>query len=620
MATQTVAKAARLGREIFKGIQGAGAKLRDLGQIAVSGTKLETPYNKAADSAYLAWRVGVEQVQANLNDLGAALGEFKLSEGLAPYKNLRWPKGEEPTMAQWLNWRWQMKNAFTSPAHLLDALDIEYDHAQWAEIEGKFHEAMASTDGGIQVFPMRVPPSYAAMIDPAKISAAVLAKLKDPKNWKNPQIWRELQDPIFKQAMMHPAELIRDGFDESDPLHEDHMKHMVNGVVTSVTHRYPDRVLFEITGQCGMYCRHCTRRRKVDKPVTMEVINAGIEYIRRHPEIRDVLCSGGDAFLVDDQMLDHIITELEKIPHVEVIRFGTRTPVVLPQRVTPALVSMLKRHQGIKALWLNTHFNHPQELKNPEAQRALWMLAEAGLQIGNQSVLMEGINDEPAVMLRLVRDLVANHVRPYYVYINDLSEGISHMRTSVSAGIKMILAIRGWTSGFAVPTFVIDAPWGGGKTPVAPQYVVGFTPFGSVAPQMFNPILPVALQFDSSKADEKKAALDGFWKLLKRAGLIAERGLILDNFMVGEVEAEKKPISQDAFNILVTKSALEMGMVVSPDVLEKLYRVMNDGLTRIQIMIRNYETFGKNDPDSIFLYPVKGPEDIAEINEMLRRK
>jgi lysine 2,3-aminomutase len=220
-----------------------------------------------------------------------------------------------------------------------------------------------------------------------------------------------------------------------------------------------------------MYCRHCTRKRKVGDPdhvPSKQQIIAGLDYIRSHTEIRDVLLSGGDALMLPDDYLDWILTELNNMPNVEVVRIGTRTPVVLPYRITDKLVEMLKRHHP---LWLNTHFNHPREL-TPSARGALKKLADAGIPLGNQSVLLSGVNDCPQIMKKLNQKLVQNRVRPYYLFQCDLSEGLTHFRTSIGKGIEIMESLRGHTSGFAVPTFVIDAPVGGGKIPVMPNYVL----------------------------------------------------------------------------------------------------------------------------------------------------
>lgn len=452
-----VARAREIGRVLYDGARRAAVFAHDAGRVALHGTKYAKGFDNAATGLYLRWRSLVEAAD--------------LFEGVAPYR-LQLKGFENVQLRDWLNWKWQLQNSFRNPVDLLKALGVEFDQSQWDAISGAFKESQSKF--GISTFEMKVTPSYAAMIKAEDVDGTVLALLKDPANWKDPSVWMRIKDPIFKQAFLHPAELIRDEFEEADPLHEDAMKK-----APSTTHRYPDRVLLEITAECGMYCRHCTRRRKVaDAEISMADIRKGIEYVRSNPKIRDVLLSGGDAFLIGDDKLELIISELETIPHVEVIRFGTRTPVVLPQRITPALVAMLQRHQGKKALWLNTHFNHPRELENPESRRALALLADAGIPMGNQSVLLEGVNNDPVIMLELVRKLVENRVRPYYIYINDLSEGISHFRTSVSDLLNIMLALRGHTSGFAIPTALIDAPGGGGKIPLAPQYVLGFSDDG----------------------------------------------------------------------------------------------------------------------------------------------
>ena len=226
---------------------------------------------------------------------------------------------------------------------------------------------------------------------------------------------------------------------------------------------------------CSMYCRHCTRRRfagQNDHESPQDRIQKAIDYIARTPQVRDVLLSGGDALMVSDSMLESIIQRLRAIPHVEIIRIGTRTPVVCPQRITDDLVNMLKKYHPI---WLNTHFNHPNECTE-EAKEACAKLANAGIPLGNQSVLLRGVNDDARVMKKLVQKLVMMRVRPYYIYQCDLSMGLEHFRTPVSKGIEIIENLRGHTSGYAVPTFVVDAPGGGGKTPVMPQYVISQTP------------------------------------------------------------------------------------------------------------------------------------------------
>jgi lysine 2,3-aminomutase len=240
--------------------------------------------------------------------------------------------------------------------------------------------------------------------------------------------------------------------------------------VEGITHRYPDRVLFYTTHHCPVYCRHCTRKRKVADPTSAaqkEQIDKGLEYIRKTPAIRDVVISGGDPLSNSDERLDYIMGSLRKIPHVEVFRLGTRNLVTLPHRVTDDFVKMVAKH---KPVFIHTHFNHPKECTS-EAFEACAKLADAGCPINNQMVLMKGINDEPQLVKRLNQLLLMMRVRPYYIFQCDMSQGISHFRTPIQTGIKIIEALRGHTSGMAVPHYVVDAPGGGGKVPVLPTYV-----------------------------------------------------------------------------------------------------------------------------------------------------
>ena len=294
---------------------------------------------------------------------------------------------------------------------------------------------------------MAVTPYYLSLID-----------LNDP------------EDPIRKQAIPSAEELYFAPEESADSLHED-----TDSPVKGLTHRYPDRVLFLLTDRCASYCRHCTRRRFVgqsDNAMPRQQLDACIDYIRQHPEIRDVLLSGGDVLMQSDETLEYVISSLRAIPHVEIIRLGSRIPVVMPQRITQELCDMLKKYHPI---WLNVHFNHPNEI-TPESAAACARLADAGIPLGNQSVLLAGINDCVHVMRKLVNGLVKIRVRPYYIYVCDLSLGLSHFRTPVSKGIEIIEGLRGHTSGYCVPTFVVDAPGGGGKVPVMPNYVLSQTP------------------------------------------------------------------------------------------------------------------------------------------------
>lgn len=337
---------------------------------------------------------------------------------------------------QWKDWKWQMRHAVKTIEAFENLTGIRFSP-----------EEKASFKTTIDRFPLSITPYYLSLIN------------KD--NYKN--------DPVFKQSFLDNRELIVSKSEMSDPLSEDH-----DSPVPGITHRYPDRVLFLVSNVCAMYCRHCTRKRKVgdvDFIPDRNQIKQGLEYIRNTPQVRDVLLSGGDPFLMSDEYLDWILTELQAIPHVQVIRIGTRTPVVLPYRITDKLVSVLKKHHPI---WINTHFNHPREI-TASAKEALVKLADAGIPLGNQSVLLADVNDCPRIMKELVQQLVMNRVRPYYIYQCDLSEGLSHFRTPVRKGIEIMESLIGHTSGFAVPTFVIDAPGGGGKIPVMPHYIMSWS-------------------------------------------------------------------------------------------------------------------------------------------------
>ena len=337
---------------------------------------------------------------------------------------------------KWIDWKWQLKNSIYRIETVEKILDIKFDDEEREEIK-KITET----------FPMSITPYYLSLVD--------------GENYKN--------DPIFRQAFPDVREANISKCDMADPLHEEK-----DSPVEGITHRYPDRVLFHISNTCSMYCRHCTRKRKVgdnDYIPSKEVVLKGVEYIKEHTEVRDVLLSGGDPLMLSDEYIDWILGEVRKIPHVEVIRIGTRMPVVLPFRITDNLVEILKKH-GV--IWINTHFNHPKEMTE-SSKKALEKLAMAGIPLGNQSVLLAGVNDCPRIMKKLVHELVKNRVRPYYIYQCDLSEGLEHFRTFVGKGIEIIESLRGHTSGFAVPTYVIDAPGGGGKIPVGPNYVMSWS-------------------------------------------------------------------------------------------------------------------------------------------------
>jgi len=334
-------------------------------------------------------------------------------------------------LEQWRDWHWQMQNRIDTAERLAQVIPITPREQRTIERAlGRFRFA--------------VPPYYASLIDP-----------EDP------------ECPIRIQAIPGDGELRVSDFDISDPLNEDG-----DAVAPGMTHRYPDRVLWVIMHECAMLCRHCTRKRKVGErpaPVTDAQLDAGIAYLKEHTEIRDVLLSGGDPFLLSDDRLEHILQRLRaEVPSVEIIRFGSRLPVTLPQRITPELVEMLRRYHPI---YVNTHFNVPNEF-TIESRAALALLADAGIPLGNQSVLLRGVNDCWALMRTLMHRLTANRVRPYYIYQCDLAEGLEHLRTTVAKGIEILEHLRGHISGLAVPTYVVDAPGGGGKIPVHPNYLV----------------------------------------------------------------------------------------------------------------------------------------------------
>jgi lysine 2,3-aminomutase len=274
---------------------------------------------------------------------------------------------------------------------------------------------------------------------------------------------REPGDPIWQQYVPTVQELeVEDGI--VDSLAED-----AHSPVPNITHRYPDRALFLVSPVCASYCRFCTRRRKVGDPekIPMAQLESAFRYLEEHTEIRDVIMSGGDPLLLSDRRLDEICARLRAIPHLEIIRIGSRVPCHLPERITPELCAILKKYHPF---YINTHFNHPDEL-TPAAVKALGMLADAGIPLGCQTVLLKGVNDDPAVMKVLMQKLLTARVRPYYIYQCDQVAGAEHFRTTVEKGLEIIRALRGWTSGLAVPHYVIDAPGGGGKIPLLPEYV-----------------------------------------------------------------------------------------------------------------------------------------------------
>jgi len=331
---------------------------------------------------------------------------------------------------QWDDWKWQVRNRVMNCEQLSRVISLRNDEKE-------------DIESCLERFKMAVTPYYASLMDPC-----------------------DKKCPIRMQAVPSASEMDTEPCEMDDPVGEEKFSPTEN-----IVHRYPDRVLFILTHKCSMYCRHCTRRRIVggeDFTASTASMEKAFDYIGAHKEIRDVLLSGGDPLMLSDARLESIIMRLRQMPHVEVIRIGTRVPVVLPMRITGELVGMLRKYHPI---WINTHFNHPKEI-TPESSKACEMIADAGIPLGNQSVLLKGINNDAGVLKELFTKLVKIRVRPYYLYQCDIAKGIGHFRTPVSEGIELMRQIRGYISGYAVPVFVIDAPGGGGKTPINPEYLV----------------------------------------------------------------------------------------------------------------------------------------------------
>jgi lysine 2,3-aminomutase len=332
---------------------------------------------------------------------------------------------------QWNSWRWQIKNSYTSFSQLNQVIDFR------RVIDD---ESMIENDK----LPLRITPYYASLLEGA-----------------------DAENPIVKGVVPSSKELYSTPGEASDPLNEENCSPVQN-----IVHRYPDRVLFLATGFCSTYCRYCTRTHMVAKDKMhygKAAWQPGLEYIRNNKNIRDVLISGGDPLTMPEAHLEYLLESLRNIPHVEILRIGTKVPVVLPQRITNSLVNMLKKYHP---LFISIHFMHPSEL-TPEVEEACTKLANAGIPLGSQTVLLKGINDSVPVMTKLMQGLLRFRVRPYYIYQCDPILGSGHFRTSVAKGLEIIKGMRGFTSGYAIPHFVIDAPGGGGKIPLLPEYYLG---------------------------------------------------------------------------------------------------------------------------------------------------
>ena len=370
------------------------------------------------------------------------LSPFSLeTHRLNPWSALREPNRSDSfrreyfpgtTKREWNSWEWQLANSFTTPEELSRVVTLSAE-----EEKALLYPSMK--------LPLRVTPYYLSLIDPG-----------DP------------EDPLRRTVVPLAAECFVSPGEAADPLDEEG-----DCQVPGIVHRYPDRVLFLVTGFCSTYCRYCTRSRKVGDshrtPLTEEQIDAALAYIASHKEVRDVLVSGGDPLTLSNDRLESLLARIRKIPHVEFLRIGTKVPAVLPQRVTPELVKMLKRYHP---LWISTHFTHPREI-TPESAKACERLADAGIPLGSQTVLLKGINDDTTTLKRLFQRLLAVRVRPYYLYQCDPIIGSAHFRTNIERGLELISSLRGFTTGYAVPTYVVDAPGGGGKVPLYPSTLVG---------------------------------------------------------------------------------------------------------------------------------------------------
>lgn len=372
---------------------------------------------------------------------------------------------------RWNDWRWQMSRRIRNLADLL-------------EFVGESAETMG-LDMASAKFPMSITPYYASLI----------RRFDD-------------SDPLFRMSVPRMAELYDPPFLRDDPLGEnDDMP------VPGLVHRYPDRALLVATTTCSLYCRHCTRKRAAgvrETTISARRLAQTVEYLESHPEIRDVIVSGGDPFTMPTAALDRVLTAIRSVPSVDILRVGTRTPVTLPMRVTDELVEMLRRHEPV---WVNTHFNHPDEV-TPAATEACARLVNAGIPVGNQSVLLAGVNDDPKTIESLCRALVRIRVRPYYLFQCDLVRGVEHFRTPLSRGIEIMEYLRGRMSGIAIPTFVVDAPHGGGKIPVLPNYIVSMSPTHTVL-RNFEGVLVAYPEPDAPTARKEGGAdfTPGVWDL-----------------------------------------------------------------------------------------------------------
>lgn len=370
------------------------------------------------------------EVSIRFNKVGARVSNERI--GISQ-KSLEFLRKNYPSATEkdWNSWQWQVKNGITSISQLRQILNLS-------------EPELLAIDNDKYALPLRITPYYASLLS------------QDDPN----QALRRTMVPTVNEVTMSRGEF-------ADPLGEEH-----HSPVPNLVHRYPDRVLFLSTGFCSAYCRYCTRSHMVAKDkchIGIKAWEPALQYIRDHSEVRDVLISGGDPLTMPDPHIEYLLSSLRAIPHVEIIRIGTKVPVVLPQRITKTLVNMLKKYHP---LFMSIHFSHPDEL-TPEVIEACGRLADSGIPLGSQTVLLKGVNDDLDTMKNLMHGVLKARVRPYYIYQCDPIPGSSHFRTHVAKGLELIKGLRGFTSGYAVPTFVIDAPGGGGKIPLLPEYFLG---------------------------------------------------------------------------------------------------------------------------------------------------
>lgn len=368
--------------------------------------------------------------------------------------------------ALWKDWRWQMQHRIRS----------------MEELRSCFPELEIPT-GALQAaekFPLAITPYYTSLI----------RALDD-------------SDPIYRMAVPQAAELFDPSFLRDDPLEEEH-----DMPVPGLVHRYRDRALLLVTSACAMYCRHCTRKRVTgmrESCLSAGHLDQAVAYLREHPEVRDVIVSGGDPLTLSTAALERVLSAVRSVPTVDIIRIGTRTPVTLPMRITDELTRMLREYHPV---WVNTHFNHPDEI-TPAAVEACTRLVDAGVPVGNQTVLLRGVNDDPLVMEQLCRGLVRMRVRPYYLFQCDLVRGVEHFRTPLSRGVQIMEYLRGRLSGVAIPAFVVDAPGGGGKIPVLPNYVVSSSPTHTVLRNFEGMMVSYPEPWSSAQECERRTVLPG---------------------------------------------------------------------------------------------------------------